>query len=87
MARLHEALLQSRFTGRDLEIFLTRLLFCLFADDTAIFGDNGVFRRLVEATRDDGKDLGPQLAELFEVLNTPEQQRSALLDEALAAFA
>ncbi len=87
MARLHEALLQSRFTGRDLEIFLTRLLFCLFADDIAIFGDNGVFRRLVEATRDDGKDLGPQLAELFEVLNTPEQQRSALLDEALAAFA
>ncbi len=87
MARLHEALLQSRFTGRDLEVFLTRLLFCLFADDTAIFGDNGVFRRLVEATRDDGKDLGPQLAELFEVLNTPEGQRSPLLDEALAAFA
>ena len=87
MARLHEALLQSRFNGRDLEIFLTRLLFCLFADDTAIFGDNGVFRRLVEATRDDGKDLGPQLAELFEVLNTPERQRSALLDDALAAFA
>lgn len=87
MAVLHEALLRSRFAGRDLEIFLTRLLFCLFADDTAIFGDNGVFRRLVEATRVDGKDLGPQLAELFEVLNTPEGERSLHLDEDLAAFA
>jgi hypothetical protein len=76
MAQLHEALLRSHFTGRDLEIFLTRLLFCLFADDTAIFGDNGQFKRLVQGTRQDGKDLGPQLAELFEVLNTEPAQRS-----------
>ena len=61
MAALHEALLKSNFTGRDLEIFLTRLLFCLFADDTAIFGDNGLFRRLMEGTREDGKDVGSQL--------------------------
>lgn len=87
MAVLHDALLRSNFTGRDLEVFLTRLLFCLFADDTAIFGDNGQFRRLVEATRADGKDLGSQLSELFEVLNTPVAQRSTLLDENLAAFA
>ena len=87
MARLHDALLRSNFAGRDLEVFLTRLLFCLFADDTAIFGDNGQFKRLVQATRADGKDLGPQLAELFEVLNTEPAQRSRLLDEDLAAFA
>jgi len=87
MARLHDALLRSNFAGRDLEVFLTRLLFCLFADDTAIFGDNDQFKRLVQATRADGKDLGPQLAELFEVLNTPPGQRSRLLDEDLAAFA
>ncbi|MGZ8967464.1 MAG: type IIL restriction-modification enzyme MmeI, partial [Gallionella sp.] len=36
---LHQALLQANFKGRDLEIFLTRLLFCLFADDTGIFGE------------------------------------------------
>ena len=87
MARLHDALLRSNFAGRDLEVFLTRLLFCLFADDTAIFGDNGQFKRLVQATRADGKDLSPQLAELFEVLNTEPAQRSRLLDEDLAAFA
>jgi hypothetical protein len=87
MAVLHDALLRSNFAGRDLEVFLTRLLFCLFADDTAIFGDNGQFRRLVEVTRADGKDLGALLAELFEVLNTPPSDRSTLLDESLAAFA
>ena len=38
IAELHEALLQSNFTGRDLETFLVRLLFCLFADDTASHG-------------------------------------------------
>ncbi len=86
MAVLHDALLRSNFAGRDLEVFLTRLLFCLFADDTAIFGDNGRFRRLVEVTRADGKDLGALLAELFEVLNTPPNERSTLLDESLAAF-
>ena len=86
MASLHEALLKSNFTGRDLEIFLTRLLFCLFADDTAIFGDNGLFRRLMEGTREDGKDVGSQLSELFSVLDTPVKKRSKLLDEDLRAF-
>lgn len=86
MARLHEALLRSNFKGRDLEVFLTRLLFCLFADDTEIFGDNSMFLRLLEDTRADGKDTGAQLTELFEVLNTPVEERSHHLDDALQAF-
>ena len=45
VSRLHEALLRANFKGRDLEVFLTRLLFCLFADDTGIFGADGQFRR------------------------------------------
>lgn len=89
MAQLHEALLRSHFIGRDLEIFLTRLLFCFFADDTAIFGNNRQFSQLVQGTRQDGSDLGTRLSKLFEVLNQdPERkQRSPLLDEELAAFA
>lgn len=87
ISKLHEALLRANFKGRDLEIFLTRLLFCLFADDTSIFGDNGNFRRLVESTRDDGRDTGSRLFELFDVLNTPEPERATTLDEDLAAFA
>ena len=37
MGRLHDALLESGYRGRDLERLLVRLLFCLFADDTGIF--------------------------------------------------
>ncbi len=84
---LHEALLQANFKGRDLEIFLTRLLFCLFADDTQIFGENNMFRRLMEATRADGGDVGRVLAELFQVLDTSDAERQKNLDEALARFA
>lgn len=87
ISKLHEALLRANFKGRDLEILLTRLLFCLFAEDTGIFGENGIFRRLMEATRADGSDVGRMLAELFQVLNTPEDERQNNLDEALARFA
>ncbi|GAB4396371.1 MAG: N-6 DNA methylase [Rhodoferax sp.] len=86
IGQLHEGLLRAHFTGRDLEVLLTRLLFCLFADDTGILGDNGLFRRLLERTRADGADTGRVLAELFQVLNTPEGQRQAHLDEDLARF-
>jgi len=36
MGRLHNALRDSGYTGHDLERFLVRLLFCLFADDTDV---------------------------------------------------
>lgn len=86
VSKLHEALLLANFKGRDLEIFLTRLLFCLFSDDTGIFGNNGSFRQLVESSREDGRDTGSKLAELFDVLDTPESERPKTLDEELAAF-
>lgn len=86
ISKLHEALLRINFKGRDLEVFLTRLLFCLFADDTDIFDDNGQFRRLVEGTKEDGSNAGQKLYELYEVLNTPANDRQSTLDDDLAAF-
>ena len=86
IAKLHDALLKANYKGKDLESFLTRLLFCLFADDTGIFGDDGIFRRLVEATKEDGSDLGSVISLLFEVLNTPKDSRQTNLDEALQTF-
>lgn len=86
IAKLHDALLRANYKGKDLEIFLTRLLFCLFADDTGIFGDDGQFRRLVEKTKEDGSDLGSSIALLFQVLNTSPQNRQTTLDESLQAF-
>ncbi|OLY96415.1 DNA methyltransferase [Polynucleobacter sphagniphilus] len=86
IAKLHDALLKANYTGRDLESFLTRLLFCLFADDTGIFGEDGQFKKLVAKTKEDGSDLGMAIAMLFQVLNTAHDKRQTNLDEALKAF-
>ena len=86
IAKLHDALLRANYKGRDLEVFLTRLLFCLFADDTGIFGDDGQFRRLVEKTKEDGSDTGSTIAMLFEVLNTAKDERQSNLDDEYKAF-
>jgi len=87
MGRLHDALKASGFDGNALEVLLVRLLFCLFADDTGIFQPAQSLRSFVEErTAQDGSDLGARLAQLFQVLNTPEGRRSTRLDEQLAAF-
>ncbi|MBK7816033.1 MAG: class I SAM-dependent DNA methyltransferase [Rhodocyclaceae bacterium] len=84
---LHDLLKAGGYTGHALEVLLVRLLFCLFAEDTGIFQPASAFRMwLEERTAPDGTDLGPQLALLFQVLNTPEVSRGKSLDEQLAAF-
>ncbi len=87
MGRLHDALKDSGYTGHDLERFLVRLLFCLFADDTGIFEPRDIFYDLIaERTQEDGSDVGQWLTQLFEVLNTPVGRRQRRLDEALQQF-
>jgi hypothetical protein len=87
MGALHDLLKAGDYTGHPLEVLLVRLLFCLFAEDTGIFQPVSAFRLwLEERTAPDGSDLGPQLALLFQVLNTPEASRGRALDEQLAAF-
>lgn len=86
MGDLHDALAAGGYTGHELERFLVRVLFCLFADDTGIF-ERESFRLYIEdRTKPDGSDLGLHLARLFEVLNTPTDRRQTNLDESLASF-
>jgi len=86
MAQLHDALLADGYAGHPLEVLLVRLLFCLFAEDTAIF-DTAEFRALLEEhTAPDGHDLGAKLGELFAVLDTPAPARSRALPPHLANF-
>jgi hypothetical protein len=86
MAQLHDALLADGYAGHPLEVLLVRLLFCLFAEDTAIF-DTAEFRALLEEhTAPEGHDLGAKLGELFAVLDTPKEQRSRALAAHLANF-
>ena len=87
MGRLHDQLKVGGYTGHVLEVLLVRLLFCLFAEDTTIFDQKDMFRDWIEScTREDGSDLGAQLAALFQVLNTKAEERQKNLDERFAAF-
>lgn len=54
-----------------LNIFLSRLLFCYFAEDTEIFEKDSIFTNtLAQHTTDDGSDTHEFLSRLFERLNT-----------------
>lgn len=75
IAGLHDAIKATGYTSRDLEIYLVRLLFCLFADDTGLFGENGVFLNyLANHTKQDGSDLHGELIALFDTLNKPDDK-------------
>ena len=87
VGRLHDALDDAGYRGHDLERFLVRIVFCLFADDTGVFEPRDILFDFLESrTRQDGSDLGAMLAQLFQVLNTPESGRTATLDEEMARF-
>lgn len=92
IGNLHDALEDAGYTGRDLEVFLVQIVFCLFADDTGVFQPKDIFLQFLEGrTADDGSDLGPKLSQLFQTLDTPdgstgENKRSKHLDENLAQF-
>ncbi|NVJ65989.1 MAG: class I SAM-dependent DNA methyltransferase [Gammaproteobacteria bacterium] len=64
----------------NLNIFLTRLLFCFFAEDTGIFKQNQFSGELESHTKVDGSDVAEYLNRLFEVLNTPKNKRADLPD-------
>ena len=87
VGHLHDALKEAGYQGHDLERFLVRIVFCLFADDTGIFEPRDIFLDFIETrTREDGSDLGPMLTQLFQVLDTSDDKRSTILDQDLAHF-
>ncbi len=70
-----------------LNVFLTRLLFCLFAEDTGIF-EKGQFTSAIKGyTEDDGNNLDQFLSDLFAVMNSePNSDLRKNLPSHLAAF-
>ncbi len=86
MGKLHDCLKEIGYMGHNLEVYLVRLLFCLFADDTGIF-NKGIFWEYIDLhTKEDGSDLAMHIAYIFQVLNTPEEKRLKNLDENLTQF-
>ncbi|MBP6518808.1 DNA methyltransferase [Shewanella sp.] len=70
-----------------LNVFLTRLLFCLFAEDTCIFTKGQFTSAIKSYTEDDGSDLDAFLDKLFTVLNSePTSPKRQNLPIHLTAF-
>lgn len=86
MGKLHDRLKEIGYEGHPLEVYLVRILFLLFAEDTTIFNKQQVQDYIEQRTNEDGSDLAAKLQELFQVLNTPKENRFRNLDEQLADF-
>lgn len=83
---VYDTLKAGGYPEHSLAPFLVRLLFALFADNTAIFDPDQFHRFLVDETAEDGSDLGAKLDAFFQVLDTPANSRQALLPDYLKQF-
>ncbi|MFB5979257.1 class I SAM-dependent DNA methyltransferase [Lactobacillus delbrueckii subsp. lactis] len=66
-------------TAHGLNLFLIRLLFCLFAEDTGIFEQDLFTNNVMAYTKADGSDFDSFIKTLFENLDVQENLRSASL--------
>ena len=69
----------------DLNLFLTRILFCMFAEDTGIFPKDS-FENVIKMTQTDGSDIPDTLTRLFSILNTKIVERPDNLIQSLSVF-
>jgi hypothetical protein len=91
MAKLYDELqknnhFESKEDIHSLNVFLTRLLFCYFAEDTNIFEDNVFTSSISSHTSIDGSDVDSYMQRLFKIFNTPQDQREINTPEYLQKF-
>ena len=87
MGELYDALKENGYTGHELEMYLVRLLFCLFADDSGIFDEKKLFFKYInDRTNKDGSDLAMHLGQIFDILNKDKDNRLKNIDETLNKF-
>ncbi|MDA3940652.1 MAG: N-6 DNA methylase, partial [Spirochaetia bacterium] len=86
MGKLHDRLKEVGYDGHKLEVYLVRLLFCLFADDTGIFEHDHFTKYIIQRTNTDGSDLALHISKIFEILNKPKENRLKTIDEQLNKF-
>lgn len=78
LAKLHDALrayndFSSKSELHDLNLFIARLLFCFFAEDTGIFEKNLFTGSIARYTQEDGSDLADYLSAAFNVMDISER--------------
>lgn len=91
MAKLYDEIKKDNPTDtpekvHNLNVFLSRLLFCFFAEDTGIFEKSQFTHAISSHTQQDGSDLQEYLDKLFEVLNTEQSQRRSVSGVELPAY-
>ena len=87
MGKLYDSLKENHYKEHELEIYLVRILFCLFADATGIFKEKGVFYKYIkDKTKEDGSDLALHLNMIFQVLNKEENDRQKNIGEIFKKF-
>lgn len=85
MANLYLQLEKYGYSGHEASVFMVRVLFCLFADDTRMWSGR-LFQKLIEDTNSEGTDLGPRIANLFALLDTPKNERKGPQDPFMVDF-
>lgn len=92
VGNLYAALLQQynnpedKQTLRSLNVLCVRLVFCLYAEDAGIFGRHGIFHDYLANFSNDAALMRRALLDLFDVLDTPLNERDPYMDERLAVF-
>ena len=83
LAKLHDELrayneFRSSDDLHDLNIFITRLLFCFFAEDTGIFEENLFTSSIQRYTKEDGSDLSDYLSRTFNIMDVSLRSQETL---------
>lgn len=71
-------------TLKNLNKLCVRIVFCLYAEDAGVFATHGMFHDYLKGHAI--KDVRRALIDLFEVLNTPKEDRDPYIDEMLLKF-
>ena len=86
MGELYDHLRRSNYPEEDVNLLLSRLVFCLFAEDADIF-EKHLFSSYVSFySSEDGTGVGSTLNEVFEVLNTRYEDRQTMMSSELQKF-
>lgn len=87
-AKLYDVIVKDNpnATRKGLNLFLIRILFCLFAEDTDIFKKNLFTNRLKQLTKLDGSNLDEFISKLFSVLDVKKKDRPANIHSWLEDF-
>lgn len=78
MENLHSSILEMKYPKNASDLLMTRIVFCLFAEDSGIFEYNQFTNYIKNETQKNGSDLVDKLATLFQTLNTKIEDRFQL---------